>query len=406
MAGQEHHEGEDHPPSKKSFSKQLTEARQKTSTNFVKYDSTDEVVPQELLGSPTRASTRGSGSMIIPGGTTKTTEKGESNIFRRLAQSTSKILGRRDTDDNIAQERRTSRTSLVPVVPGTGATGGSQVRVASKKKKSTRSRIMSIGRLPFRRSRSRSTSNGTEENSRASIEARRAAARAAEDDRRPRDPYKALIPGLKNGSRANSFFLSAANQYIIDQLKQHDCKRVLDVGCGLGYFVKELKDQKFNAFGSDISPSLVREAQEIVDGPGRVFLSEHFDDPVFDKSFDAVLCSLSFHEMKEDVRADVWDRMVELTRNGGLIIVRDFMNPASTGCIGRIVGGLVAWEEESFSLVDPFHYKNFNAFLEKGGIEGFVFPRESGDVVRVTQEDFWQGNIRTIVCRNADFLND
>lgn len=100
-----------------------------------------------------------------------------------------------------------------------------------------------------------------------------------------------------------------------DIIKHFDLKpgaRVLDVGCGKGFLVKDLVDQGMDAYGLDVSSyALMNCEPDIV---GRVHLGTALSLPFPDGSFDCVLSLNTIHNFK---RPDAIVAMQEIQRLSG-----------------------------------------------------------------------------------------
>ena len=68
-----------------------------------------------------------------------------------------------------------------------------------------------------------------------------------------------------------------------------DSRRVLDLGCGTGFFLAELEAQRPGAVGLDISHDMLRVSEQYVPG-ARVVTADAERLPFAERSFDAVFC--------------------------------------------------------------------------------------------------------------------
>lgn len=110
---------------------------------------------------------------------------------------------------------------------------------------------------------------------------------------------------------------------IIAALRPAPGQRVLDVGCGTGWAVRTIAHQEPAAFacGLDISRAMLRQAQRRRDAaPHAAFVqadSEHI--PCKDGTFDAVICSSSFHHYPDPVTA--LREMRRVLKTGGALLL-------------------------------------------------------------------------------------
>jgi ubiquinone/menaquinone biosynthesis C-methylase UbiE len=102
---------------------------------------------------------------------------------------------------------------------------------------------------------------------------------------------------------------------------------VLELGCGTGYFTKELAQTKANITAIDISPVLIHEAERIVNRPNVKFIIDNAYQMAFkDETFDAIVGSSVLHHL------DIGKAITELYRvlkPGGIIAFTEpnMMNP-------------------------------------------------------------------------------
>ena len=102
---------------------------------------------------------------------------------------------------------------------------------------------------------------------------------------------------------------------------------VLELGCGTGYFTKELAQTNASITAIDISPVLVKEAEKVVQRPNVNFAIDNAYQMTFkDETFDAVVGSSVLHHL------DVGKAITEIYRvlkPGGIIAFTEpnMMNP-------------------------------------------------------------------------------
>src|SRR5690606_34182272 len=93
--------------------------------------------------------------------------------------------------------------------------------------------------------------------------------------------------------------------------------RVLDIGCGLGAYVRRFLDFTPDAYGIDIDePRVIEGAQNGLKGLG-IALSEHL--PFADGVFDGVLLNEVIEHVQND--RDTLREALRVTKPGGRVII-------------------------------------------------------------------------------------
>jgi SAM-dependent methyltransferase len=135
--------------------------------------------------------------------------------------------------------------------------------------------------------------------------------------------------------------------------------RVLDVGCGTGYFTRVMAQRVApggTAHGVDSSGEAIAHARRVTQLANCTFAdgsADALDAP--EGSYDVVVSSLMMHHLPEAVRPRAMGEMVRVLRPGGSVLVAEFRPPASR--IGRrLVTGLTghhAMAENRVELLAP-----------------------------------------------------
>jgi ubiquinone/menaquinone biosynthesis C-methylase UbiE len=85
------------------------------------------------------------------------------------------------------------------------------------------------------------------------------------------------------------------------RLMPADAKRVLDLGCGTGFFLAELEQRRPGAVGLDISHAMLQVSEQYVPG-ARLITADAEKLPFKDGCFDTVFCKGSLHHTRDHVR--------------------------------------------------------------------------------------------------------
>jgi ubiquinone/menaquinone biosynthesis C-methylase UbiE len=135
--------------------------------------------------------------------------------------------------------------------------------------------------------------------------------------------------------------------------------RVLDVGCGTGYFTRVLAQAVAPAgaaHGVDPSREAISHARRLSHLDNSTFgegVAEALDAP--DAAYDVVVSSLMIHHLPETVRPRAISEMFRVLQPGGSVLIAEFRPPASR--IGRRVitrvTGHDAMAENRVDLLEP-----------------------------------------------------
>ena len=110
---------------------------------------------------------------------------------------------------------------------------------------------------------------------------------------------------------------------IMEELEKEPCADILDCGCGSGALIAALfaryPEKRYT--GIDLTPKMIEVAgARGLDGP-RFLVGDCENLPFEDASFDAVICSHSFHHYPEPQR--FFNSVFRVLRPGGRLILRD-----------------------------------------------------------------------------------
>lgn len=103
-------------------------------------------------------------------------------------------------------------------------------------------------------------------------------------------------------------------------------QRVLDVGCGTGRTLHQLRraHPEHRYCGVDLSGHYVDRARELLAGHGVSFLVENAENlPLADRSFDAATSVFLFHELPRSARRNVLREVRRILRPGGVFVIED-----------------------------------------------------------------------------------
>lgn len=112
-------------------------------------------------------------------------------------------------------------------------------------------------------------------------------------------------------------------RYIFEEVAERKPKRILDAGCGRGFYVKTLSmfDFPTQIIGVDIRESYIEKAKKITKKDARVSVQKAsiYNLPFEDNSFDFIICSEVLEHLDKDAKA-VMELHRVLKKNGHLAI--------------------------------------------------------------------------------------
>jgi len=210
------------------------------------------------------------------------------------------------------------------------------------------------------------------------------------------DPYGTLKNTLPLLDLMHRFLLPRISRDMADLMKRGRLKRVLDVACGTGYTVCELRKRGINTVGVDLSPGMLSMASRKAGDCGFV-LGDGTNLP-FSESFDGAVISLALHEVSPTVRETVWSEMKRVVRPGGLLFVVDFAKmPGKRTLYSKLVTRFILAIEKATLKFDPDHWYNSMNFQEIGGLPEWL--AKDGDEP-VETRDYAGGNLVLAVVTN------
>ena len=141
-------------------------------------------------------------------------------------------------------------------------------------------------------------------------------------------------------------------------------KRVLDLGCGTGFFLAELDEKRPGAIGLDISHAMLRVSEQYVPS-ARLVTADAERLPFRERSFDAIFCKGSLHHTRDHV-GFLSNCRRALTRDGVLIM----SEPCNDNFLIRWARFLLYKFSPHFDLGDQgFTKDGLRALYERAGFE-------------------------------------
>ena len=144
---------------------------------------------------------------------------------------------------------------------------------------------------------------------------------------------------------------------------------LLDVGCGTGAFLAEIRDNAPDAelIGLDLSPAYLTHADAAHPGAGIDWLEGNAEAiPLPDGSVDVVTSVYLFHELPRPVRDKVMAEMVRVLRPGGLLVLVDSLQLGDTPALDPALRGFPQSFHEPYYL--DWLEQNAPRMIEEAGV--------------------------------------
>ena len=133
-------------------------------------------------------------------------------------------------------------------------------------------------------------------------------------------------------------------------------RRVLDLGCGTGFFLAELAALRPGAVGLDISHAMLRVSEQYVPG-ARLVTADAERLPFAERSFDAIFCKGSLHHTRDHVR--FLSNCARVLEPDGVLIMSEPCND----------NFLIRWARAVMYKVSPHFHPDDKGFMKDEIVE-------------------------------------
>ena len=118
-------------------------------------------------------------------------------------------------------------------------------------------------------------------------------------------------------------FCARAYTTILDTIENLQITSLLDVGCGTGIILSKIheRNKKLSLYGIDLSPNMIEQTEKRLAGHVKCIVGDAEALPYEVASFDAVLCSFSFHHYPHPEK--VLSEMNRILKPSGKLIIVD-----------------------------------------------------------------------------------
>jgi len=110
------------------------------------------------------------------------------------------------------------------------------------------------------------------------------------------------------------------------QIEKFPHEFILDLGCGKGLFLENLKDNKSKLYGADLSSRMIKYAYERIGSKAELKVADSENLPWKYNTFDIITCILSFHHYPDPMKSLM--EMKRVLKNNGHIVIAEAWIPA------------------------------------------------------------------------------
>ncbi len=140
-------------------------------------------------------------------------------------------------------------------------------------------------------------------------------------------------------------------------------KKIIDVGCGTGFFSFSVNDKCKSALGIDLSLRNINKAnQNLKNKPNQKLSFRHTNlQEIISRGtehFDYAILTYVIHEVDEENRIELLEDILKVADK---IIIGDYLVPRPSGFIGKLTN-IVEF------VAGAVHYRNFKNYVANGGI--------------------------------------
>jgi 2-polyprenyl-3-methyl-5-hydroxy-6-metoxy-1,4-benzoquinol methylase len=161
------------------------------------------------------------------------------------------------------------------------------------------------------------------------------------------------------------------DQEIIKAVSSLTAGKVIDIGCGEGWLVRELISRGLSVTGIDAVAGLVEKAKEHKGGTFHVLEYEHISSNTINEKYDVAVCNFSLIG-KESVE-HIFKVIPEMLTSGGKLIIQTLHPHTSCGDAPYADGWREGtWEGFSKEFVDPspWYFRTLETWSELYLING------------------------------------
>lgn len=159
-------------------------------------------------------------------------------------------------------------------------------------------------------------------------------------------------------------------KYVLNELQQLDFQKILDVGCGTGEILKNIKERYsfVQLYGLDISEEMLKQANDKLKGTATLILGDAENITLETNSFDLLLCTDSFHHYPNPQQAI--SEFYRVLKHGKFLLIADYWKPFP---IRQIMNLFISYSNEGD--VKIYSKKEIIEFLKRGGFQEIIYKK-------------------------------
>jgi 2-polyprenyl-3-methyl-5-hydroxy-6-metoxy-1,4-benzoquinol methylase len=166
------------------------------------------------------------------------------------------------------------------------------------------------------------------------------------------------------------------NQAIIDTLCTLPQCRILDIGCGEGWLIRELSSRGYFVTGIDATAELIEKAKALKSAQYHVLTYEGLSPSTLSERYDAAVCNFSL--LGKDSVIHVFNTLPQILNEGGYFVIQT-LHPCFSGGDAPYTDGWRegSWEGFSNDFIDPapWYFRTLATWTQLFIANGFEIKR-------------------------------
>ena len=159
--------------------------------------------------------------------------------------------------------------------------------------------------------------------------------------------------------------LARLHENVLREIKASD--KVIDIACGTGSLTLAISNRAKSVIGIDLSEDMIATARKSANkkrvcNAGFIVLDASDMNLLRDKEFDVAVTSMAVHQFEAGLAVSILE---EMKRIASKVIIVDYNYPLPEGFNKWLVNAIE-------KVAGDDHYRNFRAYMEKGGINYFI----------------------------------